>query len=66
MITVASLSNEELLARLPQVVRAERAAAADVIAHLAELDQRRLYLDEACSSLNAYCVVSFCLNRRSA
>ncbi|MBE7482829.1 MAG: HNH endonuclease [Polyangiaceae bacterium] len=33
----------------------ERSACANVIFHLAELDRRNLYLDDACSSLFAYC-----------
>jgi len=50
-----TLSDRELLARMPTLVRAERAASAEVIAHLMEIDRRRLYLGEACSSLFAYC-----------
>ncbi|MBK7581263.1 MAG: hypothetical protein IPI67_13745 [Myxococcales bacterium] len=51
-----SVSDAELLALLACAVRSERAASADVIAHLAEVDRRQLYLDEACSSLFAYCI----------
>jgi hypothetical protein len=51
MSSTASLSDSDLLARLPALVHAERNAAADVIAHLMELERRRLYLDQACSSL---------------
>jgi len=50
-----TLSDRELLARMPTLVRAERMASAEVIAHLMEIDRRRLYLGEACSSLFAYC-----------
>ena len=50
-----TLSDRELLARMPTLVRSERAASAEVIAHLMEIDRRRLYLGEACSSLFAYC-----------
>jgi len=50
-----TLSDRELLARMPTLVRAERTASAEVIAHLMEIDRRRLYLGEACSSLFAYC-----------
>ena len=56
MSTLTSLSNEELLARLPLVRSTERRATADVIAYLAEIDRRRLYLGQACSSLHAFCV----------
>jgi hypothetical protein len=37
-------------------VRNERAASADVIAWLAELDRRKLYLEAACSSLYSFCM----------
>src|SRR6188768_2909937 len=55
MQSMPTLSDRELLARMPTLVRAERAASAEVIAHLMEIDRRRLYLGEACSSLYAYC-----------
>ena len=49
------LSDTELLARIPTIVQAERIASAEVIEHLMELERRRLYLDEACSSLYTFC-----------
>src|SRR5215510_5704911 len=49
------LSDAELLARIPAIVRAERIASAHVIEHLMEVERRHLYLDQACSSLYAYC-----------
>ncbi len=52
--SVAQLSNQELLARVTQLARREREATAALIAHLAELDARRLYLAEGCSSLFTY------------
>src|SRR6188472_4545144 len=55
MQTMPTLSDRELLARMPMLVRAERTASAEVIAHLMEIERRRLYLGEACSSLFAYC-----------
>ncbi len=56
MDTLASLSNEQLLAQLPELRSRERRAIAEVIVCLAEVDRRRLYLREACSSLYAFCV----------
>ncbi|MFZ5892670.1 MAG: HNH endonuclease [Myxococcota bacterium] len=50
-----SLSNAELLARMPVLASCERGATADVIEHLMEIDRRKLYLGQACSSLSAYC-----------
>ena len=54
MATLSSLSDSELLTRLPSLVRAELTATADVIEYLVEVDRRRLYLDQACSSLYAF------------
>jgi hypothetical protein len=50
------MSDSDLLTRMPDLVLAERAASADVIEHLIEIDRRKLYLEQACSSLYAYCV----------
>jgi hypothetical protein len=55
MGTIALLSDAELLSRLPLLVRAEHEATADVVEHLVEVERRRLYLEQACSSLNKYC-----------
>ncbi|MFZ5892637.1 MAG: HNH endonuclease [Myxococcota bacterium] len=51
----ASLSNADLLARMPVLASRERTATADLIEHLMEIDRRKLYLGQACSSLSAYC-----------
>jgi hypothetical protein len=56
METLSQLSDRELLARLPEARATERAGVAQMIAYLAEVDRRRLYLGEACSSLFAFCV----------
>ena len=53
---VSALSDRELLARLPEVRGIERRAIAEVIAHLAEVERRRLYLAEACSSMYTFCI----------
>ena len=51
----AELSNSELLARVEGLAQNEREATASLMVHLAELDARRLYLGEGCSSLFTYC-----------
>jgi hypothetical protein len=56
MPLLSSVSDLELRERLSAAVSAERAASTDVVFHLAELDRRSLYLEDACSSLFAYCV----------
>jgi hypothetical protein len=55
MGTIAQLSDAELLSRLPLLVGVERESTADVVEHLVEVERRRLYLGQACSSLNKYC-----------
>src|SRR5262245_9377339 len=55
MPSVSLLSDTDLLARIPEVVQAERIASADVVEHLMEVERRRLYLEQACSSLYTYC-----------
>lgn len=49
------LSNTELLSRVKVLAQEERGATAALISHLAELDERRLYLAEGCSSMFTYC-----------
>ncbi len=52
---LAQLSDCELLARIRDAARDERMATAHLIAVLMEVDTRRLYLGEGCSSLFTYC-----------
>ena len=54
--SLAALSNSELLARAARLAHGERRATAALVAHLAEIETRKLYLGEACSSLFMYCV----------
>jgi hypothetical protein len=56
MSTLSTLSDAELVVRLPALVQAERQAMADVIEHLVEVERRRLYLTHATSSLYRYCI----------
>lgn len=50
-----SLTDEDLLRRVGELSRRSRQAEVELVAHLGEVDVRRLYLREACSSLFAYC-----------
>jgi hypothetical protein len=52
---ISLLSDADLLARLPALVRAECHATAEVVEHLVEVERRRLYLEQACSSIYKYC-----------
>ncbi|HEY2946773.1 MAG TPA: hypothetical protein VGN09_30360 [Vicinamibacteria bacterium] len=51
----SQLSDDELLAHVESLARCEREATATLVAHLAELDARRLYLGAGFSSLFGYC-----------
>src|SRR3970040_1776920 len=64
--SVARLSDEALVARVKTLAAREREATAVLIAHLAELDARRLYLAEGCSSLFTYCVQVLHLSAHAA
>jgi hypothetical protein len=57
LTSLSQLDDQQLLAQLPHARAAERKATAEVIACLAEVDRRRLYLAEACSSLHTFCVL---------
>jgi hypothetical protein len=59
---LVALGNDQLLAALAELVRRENDALSDLLAHLAELDERRLYLDLGFTSLFAYCTeaLGFC------
>jgi hypothetical protein len=50
------LSDDDLVAKVRSLVGREREATVDLIAHLAELDARRLYLGAGFSSLFTYCM----------
>src|SRR3972149_11121306 len=51
-----SLSDDELLHRLLELTQQSRRVEADLIAHIGEVDHRRLYARNACSSMFSYCV----------
>jgi 5-methylcytosine-specific restriction endonuclease McrA len=55
MLSLKSLRDEDLLRQLSQLVRQSRGVEADVVAHIGEVELRRLYAREACSSMFEYC-----------
>jgi hypothetical protein len=59
---LGGLGNDQLLAALSGLVRREHDLMSDLLAHLAELDERRRYLDLGFTSLFAYCTeaLGFC------
>jgi len=64
--SLADLSDQDLLARVMELAADERRATALLIAHLAELDARRLYLAEGYSSLFIYCTQALRLSEHAA
>ena len=62
----ATLSDPEVLARVCRLAAQERKATAELIDVLGELDARRLYLAEGCSSLFTYCTTMLHLSEHAA
>jgi hypothetical protein len=65
-LAFSELSDRDLIASVHQLAAAERSATARLIASLAELDSRRLYLAEGCSSLFTYCTHVLHLSEHAA
>lgn len=63
---VSRLSDELLLAETSRAAATERLATVRLIALLAELDTRRLYLKAGCSSLFTYCTQVLHLSEHAA
>jgi hypothetical protein len=55
-IAIASLERFDLLACTGELVNASSRVEADLLLHLAEVDDRKLYRDLAFPSMFAYCV----------
>lgn len=66
MNSLNRLTDEELLTRLKALTQKEREATARVVAHLALVDARRLYLPEGCSSMFTYCTQVLHFSERAA
>src|SRR5574341_6337 len=50
-----AIPDDELLARLAELLRQARRTESDLVAHIGEVDERRLYAREASPSMFAYC-----------
>ncbi|HWM87583.1 MAG TPA: hypothetical protein VNO33_17135 [Kofleriaceae bacterium] len=53
-VRLDALSDDVLLSRLRALLARSRRVEADLVAHIAEVDARRLYLREACPSMHVY------------
>jgi len=56
MSRLDGLGNARLLADLKKLVKRDRVLEAELIAHLGEVEARRLHLEQGCSSMFDYCV----------
>src|SRR3954465_12706904 len=63
---LAHLSDADLLTTTARLAERERHATADLIAALMEIDARKLYLGEGCSSLFTYCTQVLRLSEHAA
>jgi hypothetical protein len=61
-----SIPDDALLRRLADLMGQSRRVEADVVAHIAEVDERRLYAREACPSMFAYCTDALHLSEAEA
>jgi hypothetical protein len=53
--SLQSIPDDELLQRLAELMGQSRRVEAEIVAHIAEVDERRLYAREAFPSMFAYC-----------
>jgi hypothetical protein len=65
-LTLRSIPDDELLRRLGDLVSRSRRVEADLVAHLGEVDERRLYVREACPSMFVYCTERLHLSEAEA
>jgi hypothetical protein len=61
-----NVPDDELLARLADLLRLSRSTESDLVAHIAEVDERRLYAREAFPSMFAYCTEALHLSEAEA
>lgn len=52
---LSTVSDDDVVTRLSELVGIERCVLADVLAHIAEVDVRKIYLAYGCSSMYGYC-----------
>ena len=55
MMTLQHQSNRAIIRTLHQLCKDERAATAELLIYLAEVDRRKLYADQGYSSMFAFC-----------
>jgi len=63
---LAAISDDDLLRRLAEILAQSRRVEKDLVAHIAEVDERRLYAREAFPSMFAYCTEALHLSESEA
>ena len=58
-MSLRGLQKEDLLHDFSRLVDQDRQNTASLIAYIAEIDRRKLYLEHACSSMFAFCTERF-------
>src|SRR5687767_10455839 len=66
IVALVQLSDDDLVAHVKRSAGDERRATAALVAALSELDARKLYLREGCSSLFTYCTQVLHLSEHAA
>jgi hypothetical protein len=64
--SLSHLSDHTLLRNLATLIARDRTTTAELLAHLAEVDERKLYLPAAYPSMYAYCVGELRLSEDAA
>jgi len=62
----SNVSDDELLCRLAELLQKSRRVEAELVAHIGEVDARRLYAREAASSMFVYCTERLNLSEHEA
>jgi hypothetical protein len=65
-LNLRQLADEELLSHCAKLARSQQRVTAQLVAHIREVDVRRLYLSQAYSSMFGYCVGELHLSEASA
>ena len=54
--SLSSMADDELLHNLSAILQQSRRVEAELVAHIGEVDERRLFAREACSSMFSFCI----------
>jgi hypothetical protein len=66
MLSLKSVRDDDLLRQLARLVKQSRRVEAELVAHIGEVELRRLYAQKACSSMFEYCRRILCLRENEA